>query len=208
MNYTELTSALQDYLQDEGTSFVANIPTFVKQAEDRLLYNVPLPVFQKNATSTLTIGSHYVALPTDFLAPNEFSVTNASGQNFMLQKAVSFIREAYPLTSVSGLPRYYALFDHNTAILGPTPDQAYVVELHYFYRPASIVDSATSWLGDNAPAALLYGSLVEAYTFLKGEADLVTLYQSRYAESLQALQKVLELQTKAEKLRETYTRVN
>jgi hypothetical protein len=191
MNYSELTQALQDYLETSETSFVSNIPNFVRQAEERIYRSVQIPELRKNATASTTSGNQYLARPSDFLSVFSLAVVDGSGNySYLYDKDVNFIREAYPSPSTSGLPKYYAQFDGDQSgtegnfILGPTPNATYTVELHYYYDPPSIVDTGTSWLGTNAEAALLYGSLVEAYTYLKGDADMQQLYMERYAEAM------------------------
>ena len=187
MNYTELTAAIKDYANNTETNFVAAIPTFVKQAEQRIYRSVNLPVNRKNVAGTMTDGNQYLAMPTDFLFPLSLSITSSSNQIFLLNKDANFIRSTYPNASTEGTPKYYGVFASDTFIVGPTPDADYVSELHYYYQPASIVSSATSWLGTNADTVLLYGSLVEAYTYMKGDADMMQLYQQRYQEALDLL---------------------
>jgi len=194
MNYTQLTQALQDYLESSETSFVSNIPTFVKQAEERIYRSVQIPELRKNATAATTSGNQYLARPADFLSVFSLAVVDGSGNySYLYDKDVNFIREAYPSASTSGLPKYYAQFDGDQSgtegnfILGPTPNAVYTVELHYYYDPPSIVDTGTSWLGTNAETALLYGSLVEAYTYQKGDADMLQLYTTRYMEAMAQL---------------------
>jgi hypothetical protein len=191
MNYTELVAAIKDYTQNEETSFVSNIPNFVEQSEERINRSIMVPELRKNVTASTTNGNLYLARPEDFLSVFSLAVVDSSGgYSFLLDKDVNFIREAYPSPSTSGLPKYYAQFDgdfggaHGNFILGPTPDDNYAVELHYYYDPPSIVTTGTSWYGDNAESALLYGSLIEAYTYMKGEADLIQLYTTRYDEAL------------------------
>ena len=191
MNYAALVQAIQDYTQNSETSFVANIPLFVEQAEERINRSIMLPELRKNVTANMTAGNKYVARPSDFLAVFSFAVIDAAGDTtYLLDKDVSFIREAYPSTSTQALPKYYAQFDGDSDgeqgnfILGATPDANYDIELHYYYDPESIVTAGTSWYGDNAEAALLYGSLIEAYTYMKGEADLIGLYTQRYNEAM------------------------
>ena len=191
MNYTQLTAALQDYLETSETSFVSNIPTFVRQAEERIYRSVQIPELRRNATTSLTAGYQYLARPSDFLSVFSLAVIDGSGNySYLYDKDVNFIREAYPGPSTQGLPKYYAQFDGDQTgtdgnfILGPTPNSAYIVELHYYYDPPSIVDTGTSWLGTNAETALLYGSLVEAYTYLKGDQDMLQLYTNRYNEAM------------------------
>lgn len=192
MNYSQLTQALQDYLETSETSFVSNIPNFVRQAEERIYRSVQIPELRKNATAATTSGNQYLARPSDFLSVFSLAVVDGSGNySYLYDKDVNFIREAYPSSSTSGLPKYYAQFDGDQTgvtegnfILGPTPNGVYTVELHYYYDPPSIVTTGTSWLGTNAEAALLYGSLVEAYTYLKGDADMAKVYMDRYAEAM------------------------
>ena len=194
MNYTQLTQALQDYLESSETSFVSNIPTFVKQAEERIYRSVQIPELRKNATAATTSGNQYLARPSDFLSVFSLAVVDGSGNySYLYDKDVNFIREAYPSASTTGLPKYYAQFDGDQSgtegnfILGPTPNAVYTVELHYYYDPPSIVDTNTSWLGTNAETVLLYGSLVEAYTYQKGDADMLQLYTTRYMEAMAQL---------------------
>ena len=192
MNYTELLQAVQDYVESTETSFVANIPMFVRQAEERIYRSVMIPELRKNATASTTLGSQYLARPSDFLAVFSMAVVDADGDyTYLYDKDVNFIREAYPRASTQGLPLYYAQFDgdqpatsEGNFILGPTPDAAYTVELHYYYDPPSIVTTNTSWLGENAESALLYGTLIEAYTYQKGEADMLQLYTTRYNQAM------------------------
>ena len=186
--YTTLKSAIQDYLETTETTFVNNLPVIIRQAEDRILKSVQLPDFKKNVTGSITDGNPYLESPSDFLAPYSLAVDN-SGYEFLMFKDVAFIREAYPVLTTESIPKYYAIFDESTFILGPTPNANLTVELHYFYEPESITVSSTglSWLGSNAESTLLYGSLVEAYTFLKGDADMLNLYLSRYEDSLAKL---------------------
>ena len=191
--FTTLKNALQDYLETTEATFVSNLPTIITQAEDRILKSVQLPDFRKNSTGVTTTSNKYLKCPSDFLAPYSLSVDN-SGYEFLLFKDVNFIREAYPSSSVTGVPKYYGLFDADTFILAPTPNANFNAELHYFYKPTSITTSSsgTSWLGDNAESTLLYGCLVEAYTFLKGEPDLMQVYAARYDAALENLKSLGE----------------
>ena len=199
MNYTELSAAIQEYTQNYETDFVANIPLFVQQAEQRIYNTVQFPSLRKNVTGYTTQGNKYLSCPLDFLAVYSMAVIDGDNYFYLLNKDVNFIREAYPSVAFSaqGLPQYYALFgpattnanppvitNELTFLLGPTPDAIYNVELHYYYYPETIATAGTSWLGDNFDSVLLYGSLVEAYTFMKGEPDLVALYNQKYAEAL------------------------
>lgn len=191
MNYSELTTAIQDYT--ENTFGASDLATFVEQAEQRIYNSIQFPSLRKNVTGTVSSTTPYLSAPDDYLSTYSLAIINGSGDyTYLLDKDVNFIREAYPNTSSTGLPKYYALFgaqsnDINelSFILGPKPDSAYAVELHYFYYPESIVTASTTWLGDNFDSVLLYGSLVEAYTFMKGEADMMQLYNGKYNEALQ-----------------------
>ena len=187
MNYTELTAAVQDYTQNEETSFVSNIPLFVRQVEERMNRAVLLPELRKNVTGTVVAGSKNLARPADFLAVFSLALINASGDyTYLIDKDVNFMREAYPSVSTTATPKYYAQFDgdydgeQGNFILGPTPDVNYTAELHYYYDPPSIVTTGTSWYGDNAETALLYGTLLEAYVYMKGEPDLIAEYSKRF----------------------------
>ena len=187
MNYTELTAAIKDYANNTETNFSNAIDTFIKQAEQRIYRSVNLPVNRKNVAGTITDGNQYLTMPTDFLFPLSLAITSSSNQIFLLNKDANFIRSTYPNASTEGTPKYYGIFASDSFIVGPTPDADYVSELHYYYQPASIVSSSTSWLGTNADTVLLYGSLVEAYTYMKGDADMMQLYQQRYQEALNLL---------------------
>lgn len=194
MNYTELVQAIKDYTENEETTFVNQIPTFVRQAEERIYRSVMIPELRKNVTASTVAGNQYLARPSDFLAVFSIAVVDGSGDyNYLFDKDVNFIREAYPSSSTQALPQFYGQFDGDDTvgsgnfILGPTPDADYAVELHYYFDPPSIVTTGTSWLGDNAEAALLYGCLIEAYTYMKGEADMLNLYEQRYQEALAQL---------------------
>lgn len=194
MNYAELVQAIKDYTENEEASFVAQIPTFVRQVEERIYRTVMIPELRKNATATIGAGSQYVARPDDFLAVFSLAVIDAAGDyTYLLDKDVNFIREAFPSAATQGLPQYYAQFDGDGVgteghfIVGPTPDTTYTAELHYYYDPPSISTTSTSWLGDNAESALLYGALIEAYTYMKGEADILQGYEARYQEALAQL---------------------
>ncbi len=186
--YAQLKQAIQDYTENNETSFVNNLPVFIRQAEERILKNVQLSLFRKNVTGNMTDGNQYLACPSDFLSPFSLSFTDASNEEQFLEfKNADFVQTFNPVASNKGLPRYYAVFDVENFIIGPTPDDNYAVELHYFYRPASLTDGADNqqtWLSENAQIAMLYGSLIEAYTYMKGEQDLVANYEKRFAESI------------------------
>ena len=200
MNYTQLTAAICDYTQNFDQDFVDNIPVFVQQAEQRIYNTVQFPSLRKNVTGVTTTNNKYLSAPSDFLAVYSLAVIDAAGAyEYLLNKDVNFIRQAYPTPTSTGIPKYYALFGPSTTndaspiitnelslILGPTPAAVYSVELHYYYYPESISVAASgqTWLGDNFDSVLLYGSLVEAITFMKGEADMVQLYNTKYTEAL------------------------
>jgi hypothetical protein len=192
MNYTQLSAAIQAYAENTESNFVAEIPVFVQQAEQRIYNSVQFPSIRKNVTGSTTDGNKYLGCPNDFLAVYSLALIDGDGNyEYLLNKDVNFIRQAYSNPNDTGLPRYYALFgtqtnDVNelTFILGPTPDDAYQAELHYYYYPESIVTASTTWLGDNFDTVLLYGSLVEAYTYMKGEQDMMQLYNQKYMEAL------------------------
>jgi hypothetical protein len=193
MNYTQLKAAIIAYTDNQDPAFEAEVPVFVKQAEQRIFNMVQFPSLRKNVTGSTTSGNKYLACPADFLSVYSLAVvdTATGAYEYMLNKDVNFIRQAYPVPSSIGFPKYYALFgpqsnDINelTFILGPTPNGTYTAELHYFYYPPSIVDAGTSWLGDNFDSVLLYGGLVEAYTYMKGEQDMMQLYDGKFKEAM------------------------
>ena len=191
MNYSELVQAVKDYTENTETTFVNNINMFIRQAEERINRDVQIPELRKNVTGNVSASNQYLARPSDFLSTFSLAVIDGSNNfTYLLEKEVNFIREAYPSASTEGLPKYYANFDgeksgsNGNFILGPTPDSAYNIELHYYYDPPSIVTSTTSWLGDNAETTLLYGTLYEAYTFMKGEPDVLQNYLQRYQSAL------------------------
>ena len=185
MNYAELVAAIKSYTENEETDFVAELPNFVRQAEDRIQHMVQLPMFRKAQQGVLTANNRYLATPDDFISSFSIAVVNSAGEySYLLNKDVNFIREAFSKVSTEGQPRFYALWDEDHFILGPTPNTALQVDLHYYYKPASIVTEGSTWLGDEAESALLYACLLEAYTYMKGEPDLMTLYDTRYKEAL------------------------
>ena len=192
MNYTALSNAIQAYTENTEADFVTNIPVFVQQAEERIFNSVQFPSLRSNVTGATTTNNKYLQCPTDFLAVYSLAIINASGEyEYLLNKDVNFIRQAYPQPTDTGIPRYYALFGPRsdnaaelTFILGPTPDASYGSELHYYYYPESIVTATTTWLGDNFDSVLLYASLVEAYTYMKGEQDMMQLYNQKFMEAL------------------------
>ena len=201
MNYTQLSDAIQAYTENVSSDFIAQIPVFVQQAEQRIYNTVQFPSLRKNVTGYTTANNKYLSCPGDFLAVYSLAVIDATGSyEYLLNKDVNFIRQAYPNpNSDKAIPRYYALFGPTTTgdpspvitdelsfILGPTPDASYSVELHYYYYPESITVAADgrTWLGDNFDSVLLYGSLVEAYTYMKGENDMMQLYNQKFMEAL------------------------
>ena len=201
MTYTELTTAILDYTQNYEPTFIADIPVFVKQAEERIYNSVQIPALRKNVTGITTNGNKYLSCPSDFLSSFSLAAIDAEGNyEYLLNKDVNFMRAAYPKATDTGLPAYYALFGPTVVtgsptnelsfILAPTPDAAYNMELHYYYYPESIVDVGTTWLSENYSPVLLYGSLVEAITFMKGEADMVQLYNTKYTEAMQQLNRL------------------
>lgn len=188
--YATLKTAIQNYTDNTETTFVSTLNTFIKTTEERILKSVDLEYFRKNATTSMTSGTQYLAVPSDFLSAFSMSITNSSSKEFLLQKDVNFIQEFNPNSSTTGTPRYYSRFDNNNFIISPTPNASYVTELHYYYRPTSLTegsDSGTTWLSTNAPNTLLYGSLFEAYVFMKGEQDILAMYDKRFTESLSRL---------------------
>lgn len=207
MTYTELVAAIQSYTENYEQEFVANIPVFVRQTETRIYNAVQLPSIRRNATGTLLTGNKYLTAPTDFLAVYSMAVIEDYGTadetyHYLLNKDVNYIREAYPTPADTGLPQYYAIFgpqvtsnvttDELSFIFGPTPDDAYTLELHYYYYPESITTAADgrTWLGDNYDPALLYGSLREAYLFMKGEQDLIANVEAKYNEAMGELKRL------------------
>jgi len=202
MNYATLVTLLQDYTQNSSSEFIAAIPEIVKLAEDRIYQSVQIPALKRNATSNFVSGNKYLAAPTDFLASYSMAAKSATGvYSYLLEKEVGYINEAFPNPSATGVPRYYALFNDATFVVSPTPDDFYEVELHYFYEPPSIVDAGNSWLGDNTESVLFYGCLSEAYTYMKGDADLTALYRARYDEALGRLKVLGEGQDKRDNFR-------
>jgi len=188
--FATLKTAIQDYTDNSETTFVNNLSIFIKEAEERILKNVQLSLFRKNSTGTASSSNKYLAMPSDFLAPFSLSVLSSSAHEFLEFKDVNFIQTFTPNPATTGTPRYYAIFDVSNFILAPTPDAAYTAELHYYYRSASLTagsDSGTTWLSENAPNALLYGCLVEAYTFMKGDPDLLNTYNQRFTEAILSL---------------------
>ena len=187
MNYTELKANIEDICE---TSFTADeLAMFTKQAEQGIYNAVQIPALRKNVTGTATLNNVYVDVPDDFLWSYSLAVVDGDGNySYLINKDVNFIREAYPKVASTGLPKHYAYFNDNAFIIGPTPDVSYTVELHYGYYPASIVTAGTSWLGNEFDTVLLNGALIEAIRFMKGEPDLVALYQDMYIQAMGLLE--------------------
>jgi hypothetical protein len=196
MNYTQLSAAISAYTENTEANFLAEIPVFVEQAEQRIYNVIQFPSLRKNMTGNITAQNKYLSAPNDFLSVYSLAIYPVGGGDYLylLNKDVNFIRQAYPSPTDYGTPKYYAIFGPTVTsgaitnelsfILGPTPDTAYTAELHYYYYPESIVTAGTSWLGDNFDTVLLYGCLVEAYTYMKGEQDMMALYNQKYMEAL------------------------
>ena len=193
MNYAQLVVAVSDYT--ENTFDTTDMNTFIEQAEQRIYNTVQFPSIRKNVTGTTTASNKYLSCPDDFLSVYSMAVINTDGSyEYLLNKDVNFIRQAYPTPTDTAIPKYYALFGPTVTgitisnelsfILGPTPDTGYSVELHYYYYPESIVTASTTWLGDNFDSVLLYGTIVEAYTYMKGENDIMAFYDGKYKEAL------------------------
>jgi hypothetical protein len=195
--YAQLKSALQDYTQNTETSFVNNLPTFIRLAEERILKSVQLNIFQKNVSGSMTSGNQYLAVPSDFLFPFSLNITNSSNYEYLQFKSLEFVNSYNPNSATTGTPKYYAQFDVDYFIIAPTPDANFTVNLSYFYRPVSITagsDSGTTWLSENAELALLYASLAECYIYMKGEQDIMTMYNTRLGEALSRLKNFGEAQ--------------
>lgn len=193
--YAQLKTAIQDYTENTESSFVTHLPDFIKSAEHRIFKLVDLEVFRKNVTSTLTASDPYLNVPDDYLSAFSLSLTKDSAKEFLLQKDVNYLQEYNPNPATTGTPKFYAFFDINNFLLAPTPDDNYAVELHYYYLPASLTagaDSGTTWLSENAPNALLYGSLVEAYIYMKGEQDMLGMYEKQFTEALSRIKDLAE----------------
>jgi hypothetical protein len=209
VNYQELFETIKGYVEDDfpntswtdsagtgTTTFTSTeqVDTFIRQAEQRIYNSVQILALRKNVTGTTSAGNKYLSTPSDWLANFSLAVIDPTtgGYEYLLNKDVNFIREAFPYPATTGKPTHYAYFDEDSYILGPTPDASYSVELHYFYYPTSIVDAGTSWLGDNFDSVLLYGAMLEAYTFMKGEKDVLDNYVARYNEALAMLKQLSE----------------
>jgi hypothetical protein len=213
MDYAELKQNIAVVCENTFTD--DEYALFTKQAEQRIYNTVQLANLRKNVMGSLTSGIKYLQLPNDFLSTYSIAVINAQGDyTFLLNKDVNFIRQAYPRASVTGFPKHYAIFgpqssDTNelTFIVGPTPNASYDVELHYYYYPESLVTAGTTWLGDNFDSALLNGALVEAIRFMKGEPDLVKLYQDMYVQSIALLKNLGDGKQRMDAYRDGQVRV-
>jgi len=197
MTFDELKTAIQDYTENDETTFVNNLPLFIRLAEERILKSIQLNLFQKNAGGAMTTGNQFLAAPSDFLAPFSLSIEVSGAKEFLLFKDLDFVQTYTPNATTTGQPKYYAQFDVGNFIIAPTPDAAYVVELQYLYRPASLTagaGSGTTWLSENAEITLLYASLIEAYTYMKGDPNLMQMYNQRYAEGITRLKNLGEAQ--------------
>jgi hypothetical protein len=209
MNYSQLFETIKGYVENDfpSTSFTDSagsgtatltsteqVNTFIQEAERRIYNSVQILALRKNMVGNTTANNPYLTVPSDWLANFSLAVIDpTSGEySYLLNKDVNYIRQAFPSPTATGKPSHYAMFDDDSYILGPTPDLDYDVELHYFYYPPSIVTSGTSWLGDNFDPALLYGSLLEAYTFMKGEPDVIASYEKRYNEAMAMLKTLSE----------------
>jgi hypothetical protein len=204
MNYAQLSATIQAYSESDEPLFVENIPVFVQNAEQRIYSSVQLAYLRKNVTGNVTASNKYLSAPTDFLSVYSVAIIKANGEyEYLLNKDVNFIRQAYPSPTDTGLPKYYAIFGPTTTggnppaltneislILGPTPDTGYSVELHYFFYPESIVTAGTTWLGDNFDTALLYGAMREAAIFQRQEQDVVANYEAKYQETMMLLKQL------------------
>lgn len=222
MDYAELFKTVKGYVENDfpntpwtdetgsGTTTYTSteqVNTFIRQAEQRVFNTVQLLDLRKSVTGNCTQNNKYVAVPSDWLSNFSFAVVDADGNyEYLLNKDVSYIRQAFPNPSDTGLPTHYAYFDDTSFILGPTPDDDYTIELHYFYYPESIVTAGNSWLGDNFDSVLLYGTLLEAYIFMKGEEDIIKTYQKRYDEAMAMLKQLAEGKNRQDMYRTTQVR--
>lgn len=210
VTYTSLVQLIQNYTENTEPSFVSYIPTFVQLAEQRIYNAVQIPALRKNQLGTTTANIKYLSLPSDWLATFSLSVIDpgTSAQDYLLNKDVEYIRESFPYPGSVGKPTHYAQFDVNSLILGPTPDQSYQVELHYYYYPESIVTANTSWLGTNFDSVLIYGVLREAYIYMKGDQELANMYEAKYQEALEMLKVLGEGKDRRDAYRSGQSRVS
>ena len=206
---TTLTASVQEWTQNDESTFVAEIPFFIQNAEERIFKVVDLEYFRKNVTGVMTSGNKFLQKPSDWLANFSLSFVNSSSENvFLLQKDVNYLQEFHPNPTSTGTPRFYASFDVNNFIIAPTPNSNFNVEVHYYYRPASLTtdNSGSTWISTNAPDALLYATLIEAYTFMKGENDLLQLYTARFTEAISRLKIYAEAKENTDAYREGLVR--
>jgi hypothetical protein len=210
--YSTLKTAIQDYLDNNETTFTNNLNNFIQTTEERILKNVQLPVFRKNVTGNLTQDNTYLSTPTDYLSTFSLALIDSSNiYSYLLLKQVSYIRDYTPQQATTGKPLYYAQFDDNTFIVAPTPNSNYNVELHYYYRPNSLTtlgDSGQSWLSENAPNAMLFGSLVEGALFMKSDPQTITLYESKFQEALATLKLLGEYKNVRDEARNDQPKIN
>ena len=224
MTYTELVAAITEYTENYEQTFVDNIPVFLRQTETRVYNTVQIPALRANKTGILTANNKYLSAPGDFLSVYSMAVienygTASETYHYLLNKDVNYIREAYPTPADTGLPQYYGIFgptvsdsvvsDELSFILGPTPNAAYTVELHYYYYPESITEASDgrTWLGDNYDPVLLYGALREAYLFMKGEQDLIANVEAKYNEAMGQLKRLGDGLERQDAYRSGQTRV-
>ena len=221
MNYTDLKTAIKDYTQNYETTFIAELPVFITQAEQRSYNSVQFPSLRKNVTGNITASNKYLSCPTDYLSTYSLAIYPQTGTTgsflYLINKDVNYMREAYPDPSVTGQPKYYAIFGPNSAnineltfIIGPTPNSNYSAELHYFYYPESIttVSTGQTWLGDNFDSVLLYGSLLEAGTFMKSDPDIMGVYKQRYDEAMGLLKRLGDGLERGDAYRNGQTKLN
>jgi hypothetical protein len=204
--YATLVQAIKDWTEYDEPTFNQNIDTFIRNCEERILYAAQMEVFRKNVSGSCSSGNQYLAAPSDYLSPYSLSVTVSGSKVFLLNKDTEYVQEYNP-SGATGVPKYYALFDVDNFILAPVPASSYTAELHYYYRPQSIVEAGTSWLGTYAEQAMLYGCLSEAYTYMKGENDLRQIYENRFIESVSRLKNLGEGRENIDAYRDGLTRV-
>jgi hypothetical protein len=204
--YATLVQAIKDWTEYDEPTFNQNIDTFIRNCEERIIYAAQMEVFRKNVSGSCSASNQYLAAPSDFLSPYSLSVTVSGSKVFLLNKDVEYVQEYNP-AGATGVPKYYALFDVDNFLLAPVPAASYAAELHYYYRPESIVVAGTSWLGTYAEEAMLYGCLSEANTYMKGEADLQQKYENRFLESVSRLKNLGEGRENIDAYRDGLTRV-
>lgn len=210
MNYGELKTLVKDYLEVDETTFNSHIDQFVRLAEEDIFRQVQLQDLMETATASLVVGDQYLSLPTDFLSMYSLAVIVDGDYRMLLSKDHSFMREVYSDTSVQGVPRFYALFDEETMMLGPTPDDTYTVELNYFYEPTSLsagADSVETWLSINGEQAILFGTILQGYIFLKGDQDVIAAYQNQYQSAIAALKVLAEGRNRKDSYRKSDRRI-